>query len=214
MSCGSGSGALAADVAARDRGTQAGDGRRDFQQSQFRRTAECRGARHVPRVAAAGGGLCGRRLDPARPDARPLGRRSRTARRCSSPTYGLATPKSAPRSTRALTGDLFHRAYDAFADPGPEWADIPHPTGPVFAWDPDSMYLRRPPFLDAGRCERSRAISARAHSADARRRSSRPITSRPAARSPPTRHAGAYLPSTACRRRNSAPTSGGARTTR
>ena len=50
----------------------------------------------------------------------------------------------------ALTGDLFHRAYDAFADPGPEWANIPHPTGPVFAWDPDSMYLRRPPFLDTG----------------------------------------------------------------
>jgi aconitate hydratase len=54
---------------------------------------------------------------------------------------------------RALTGDLFRSAYDAFADPGPEWANIPHPTGPVFAWDPNSMYLRRPPFLDAGDTE-------------------------------------------------------------
>jgi aconitate hydratase len=48
----------------------------------------------------------------------------------------------------ALTGDLFRDAYDAFADPGPEWANIPHTAEPVFGWDPASMYLRRPPFLD------------------------------------------------------------------
>ena len=49
---------------------------------------------------------------------------------------------------RALTGDLFRDAYDIFADPGPEWSNIPYNKGPVFAWDPASMYLRRPPFLD------------------------------------------------------------------
>ncbi len=48
----------------------------------------------------------------------------------------------------ALTGELFRQTYDAFADPGPEWAAIPHGTAPVFAWDKDSMFLRRPPFLD------------------------------------------------------------------
>jgi aconitate hydratase len=48
----------------------------------------------------------------------------------------------------ALTGDLFHDAYDVFADPGAEWTNIPHPAGPVFVWNPESMYLRRPPFLD------------------------------------------------------------------
>jgi aconitate hydratase len=51
---------------------------------------------------------------------------------------------------QALTGDLFHDAYDSLADPGPEWANIPYTSAPVFAWDPASMYLRRPPFLDAG----------------------------------------------------------------
>jgi aconitate hydratase len=50
---------------------------------------------------------------------------------------------------RALTGDLFRTAYDTFADPGPEWSAVPHATAPVFAWDKDSMFLRRPPFLDA-----------------------------------------------------------------
>jgi aconitate hydratase len=49
----------------------------------------------------------------------------------------------------ALTGALFRDAYSVFADPGPEWNAIPHGTAPVFAWDPDSMFLRRPPFLDA-----------------------------------------------------------------
>ena len=51
---------------------------------------------------------------------------------------------------QALTGDLFRDAYDSFADPGPEWADIPQAAAPVFAWDPASMFLRRPPFLDPG----------------------------------------------------------------
>jgi len=48
----------------------------------------------------------------------------------------------------ALTGDLFQANYSTFADPGPEWAAIPFGTAPVFDWDPDSMFLRRPPFLD------------------------------------------------------------------
>jgi aconitate hydratase len=49
----------------------------------------------------------------------------------------------------ALTRDLFLDAYGAFADPGPEWSEIPHGTAAVFPWNPDSMFLRRPPFLDA-----------------------------------------------------------------
>ena len=49
---------------------------------------------------------------------------------------------------QALTGEMFQTAYGTPADPGPEWADIPHGVTPVFAWNPDSMFLRRPPFLD------------------------------------------------------------------
>ena len=48
----------------------------------------------------------------------------------------------------ALTGELFQETYSAYADPGPEWAAIPFGAAPVFAWDPASMFLRRPPFLD------------------------------------------------------------------
>ncbi|WP_198952782.1 MULTISPECIES: aconitate hydratase AcnA [unclassified Achromobacter] len=50
--------------------------------------------------------------------------------------------------THSLTQDLFRDAYDTFADPGPEWHDIPYGKAPVFAWDERSMFLRAPPFLD------------------------------------------------------------------
>ena len=49
---------------------------------------------------------------------------------------------------RALTDDLFRSAYDAFADPGADWRDIPYGVEPVFGWNPESLYVRRPPFLD------------------------------------------------------------------
>jgi aconitate hydratase len=48
----------------------------------------------------------------------------------------------------ALTHDLFRAAYDRFFEPGAKWSEIAGGTEPVFAWDPASMYLRRPPFLD------------------------------------------------------------------
>jgi aconitate hydratase len=48
----------------------------------------------------------------------------------------------------SLTEDLFRNAYDVFADPGPEWDRIQHAGGAVFPWNPESMFLRAPPFLD------------------------------------------------------------------
>ena len=47
----------------------------------------------------------------------------------------------------ALTEDLFQAAYRAPADLGSEWRDIPYSAGPVYAWNPKSMFVRRPPFL-------------------------------------------------------------------
>lgn len=61
----------------------------------------------------------------------------------------------------ALTRDLFLDAYGVFAEPGPEWSDIPYSTAPVFPWNPDSMFLRRPPFLDELKDARAPIIGAR-----------------------------------------------------
>jgi aconitate hydratase len=48
----------------------------------------------------------------------------------------------------ALTADLYRAAYGDLADGGPEWAALTPGTEPTFAWDPASLYLKRPPFLD------------------------------------------------------------------
>jgi aconitate hydratase len=112
----------------------------------------------------------------------------------------------------ALTGDLFRAAYDVFADPGPEWANIPHSTAPVFTWDAGSMYLRRPPFLDVNGADDAQIIGARILLMLAT--ISRRITSRRAAPSRRTRTPAPTSPGTACRRGNSAPISAGAPITR
>ncbi len=47
------------------------------------------------------------------------------------------------------TPAMFRRSYGALADGGPGWTGLAHADGPVFAWDPASLYIKRPPFLDA-----------------------------------------------------------------
>jgi aconitate hydratase len=49
---------------------------------------------------------------------------------------------------RALTGDLFRSAYESPADPGPDWRNISFSDTPLYGWNPGSMFVRRPPFLD------------------------------------------------------------------
>ena len=48
----------------------------------------------------------------------------------------------------ALTADLFRSVYGDMADGGPEWAALRIANAPTFAWNPGSLYLKRPPFLD------------------------------------------------------------------
>ncbi len=49
----------------------------------------------------------------------------------------------------ALTSELFRSTYQDLADGGPEWAALQTRDTPTFAWNPESLYLKRPPFLDA-----------------------------------------------------------------
>jgi len=45
-------------------------------------------------------------------------------------------------------GDAFRTTYaDVFAGDGP-WVNLPVPEGELFAWDPKSTYVRRPPYFD------------------------------------------------------------------
>jgi aconitate hydratase len=48
----------------------------------------------------------------------------------------------------SVTPDAFRRQYANVFDGDERWRALPSPTGDRFAWDPDSTYIRRPPFLE------------------------------------------------------------------
>ncbi len=52
---------------------------------------------------------------------------------------------------RAVQARFFAREYDRIFEGDAHWQSMAAPTGPLFAWDPASTYVREPPFLQVGR---------------------------------------------------------------
>jgi aconitate hydratase len=50
--------------------------------------------------------------------------------------------------SRAVQGEMFSRTYADVFTGDPAWRELPIPEGDLFAWDPDSTYVRRPPYFD------------------------------------------------------------------
>jgi aconitate hydratase len=50
--------------------------------------------------------------------------------------------------SRAVQGEMFSRTYADVFTGDPAWRELPVPKGDLFAWDPDSTYVRRPPYFD------------------------------------------------------------------
>jgi aconitate hydratase len=50
--------------------------------------------------------------------------------------------------SRAVRGEMFERTYADVFTGDPAWRELPVPEGDLFAWDPDSTYVRRPPYFD------------------------------------------------------------------
>ncbi|ODS51899.1 MAG: aconitate hydratase 1 [Acidobacteria bacterium SCN 69-37] len=48
----------------------------------------------------------------------------------------------------ALSADMFREQYASVFDGDVLWQNLPVPTGDRFAWEADSTYIRRPPFLE------------------------------------------------------------------
>jgi len=48
----------------------------------------------------------------------------------------------------AVSAEMFRRQYATVFDGDERWRHLPVPTGDRFAWDADSTYVRRPPFLE------------------------------------------------------------------
>ena len=43
---------------------------------------------------------------------------------------------------------MFVERYGSILDGDERWRALPAPTGDRYEWDPESTYIRRPPFLD------------------------------------------------------------------
>jgi aconitate hydratase A / 2-methylisocitrate dehydratase len=49
---------------------------------------------------------------------------------------------------KTVTADMFRRSYDDVFSGDARWQSLQVPEGNVFAWDPDSTYVRKPTFLE------------------------------------------------------------------
>jgi aconitate hydratase len=49
----------------------------------------------------------------------------------------------------AVQGEMFRRTYADVFTGDPAWRELPVPEGELFAWDPESTYVRRPPYFEA-----------------------------------------------------------------
>ena len=116
----------------------------------------------------------------------------------------------------SVRGDMFRSTYADVFTGDDQWRSLPVPEGERFAWEPDSTYVRQPPYFEGMSLEhrrRSRTSPARAASSCSATRS-RPTTSRPRARSSPSRPPASTCSSTASSARTSTPTARAAATTR
>jgi aconitate hydratase len=50
--------------------------------------------------------------------------------------------------SRAVRGEMFTRTYADVFTGDPAWRELPIPEGDLFAWDPQSTYVRRPPYFE------------------------------------------------------------------
>ncbi len=48
----------------------------------------------------------------------------------------------------AFDPETYQRLYSNFAEQNPLWNDIPTTTGNVYEWEPESTYIREPPYFD------------------------------------------------------------------
>ena len=56
--------------------------------------------------------------------------------------------------TESVRGEMFSRTYADVFTGDPAWRELPVPEGDLFGWDPDSTYVRRPPYFDGMSRER------------------------------------------------------------
>jgi aconitate hydratase len=73
------------------------------------------------------------------------------------------SPEEVQRATaEVVSPERFRREYARIFEGDERWRSLPTPSGPVYAWDPDSTYVREPPFFaDLGPAEPTDLVGAR-----------------------------------------------------
>ena len=61
----------------------------------------------------------------------------------------------------SMAPEQFEREYGRVFEGDDRWRALPTPPGDIYAWDPDSTYVREPPFFDGERSERGDITGAR-----------------------------------------------------
>jgi len=59
-----------------------------------------------------------------------------------------STEEIADTIGRAIRSEMFRKTYADVFTGDDSWRELPVPEGELFAWDPDSTYVRRPPYFD------------------------------------------------------------------
>ena len=121
--------------------------RRALGQPQLRGPHPPAGARELPRLSAARRRLRARGLDRRRPRARAARHRQRRAQPSTCASCGRPATRCAAAIEASVTPELFEREYATIWDGDERWRALPAPEGALFAWDPDSTYVREPPFF-------------------------------------------------------------------
>ena len=183
-------------IPARCRGDLRGDqtqgpGRRlgALRQPQLRGPRQPRYARQLPRLAAAGGRLCARRLACASTSPPSRSAPARTASRSTSRTSGRRRKEIADLVRATITDEMFRTRYADVFKGDEHWRKIKVERRPDLSTGPHaSTYVQNPPYFDGMTHEAGAGrptSSTRASSASSSTRSP-PTTSRRPARSSAT----------------------------
>ncbi|MEA2499838.1 MAG: aconitate hydratase [Actinomycetota bacterium] len=58
------------------------------------------------------------------------------------------TNEEVREAVAAVSSDMFEREYAKVFDGTEDWQELPSPTGQLYEWDPESTYVREPPFFE------------------------------------------------------------------
>ena len=62
--------------------------------------------------------------------------------------FGLTLQEISELMRAAFDPETYRRLYSNFESQNPLWNDIPTSTGNVYDWDPESTYIREPPYFE------------------------------------------------------------------